>query len=194
MQLHFVSREEYRLKESPVFIEGLKNKFGNFYIIPEGGNNELGEKGCVEILPAGNNFDFIFCACGTGTTFKGISNSLLPNQELIGINILKFKADYLTNSPIHKSRIENDYHFGGYAKHTDELLAFKNKFETENKIPLDYVYTAKLFFAVDDMIKKNKIPADSKILVVHSGGLQGNKGYEERYFLMPNRNVKDAQG
>lgn len=194
MQLHFVSREEYKQKENPIFIEGLKNKFGNFYLIPEGGNNALGEKGCEEILPKENDFNIIFCASGTGTTFKGISNSLQPKQELIGINILKFNADYLTNSPTHNSHINNDYHFGGYAKHTDELIEFKRKFEAETKMQLDYVYTAKLFFAVQDMIKKNRISSNSKILVIHSGGLQGNKGYEGRYFLMPNLNVKDAQG
>ncbi len=189
MQLYFVSREEYKQKENPEFIERLKKQFGNFYFIPEGGNNALGEKGCEEILPQENNFDYVFCACGTGTTFCGIRNSLKPNQKLIGISVIKGNGA-MNAIP----NIINDYHFGGYAKHTDELLKFKTKFETENKIPLDYVYTAKLFFAVDDLIKKKKIPSNSKVLVIHSGGLQGNTGYEKRYFLIPNRNVKDAQG
>ena len=194
MQLYFVSREDYRRKTNEDFISGLKNKFGNFYLIPEGGDNLPGQKGCEEILPEGNDFDIIFCATGTGATFKGISHSLQPNQELIGINVLKFKAEYLTNSPIHKSRINNDYHFGGYAKHTKELLGFKNSFEQETNIPLDYVYTSKLFFAVKDLMSKNEILPNKKILIIHSGGLQGNKGYEERYRLMPTRNVNEAQG
>lgn len=190
MQLHFVSREDYKRKNEEDFILELKNKLGNFYLIPEGGDNALGEKGCKEILPEENDFDFIFCACGTGTTFKGIKNSLKSGQQLMGISVLKGEPfGNLANS-----EILTDYHFGGYAKHAQELLTFKNKFEKENNIPLDYVYTAKLFFAVNDLISKNKIPVNSKILIIHSGGLQGNKGYEERYRLMPNRNVNDAQG
>lgn len=189
MQLIFISREDYRQKEDKEFIHGFRNWFGNFYHIPEGGNNEPGVKGCEEILPPGNNFDVIFCACGTGTTFKGISGSLKPNQKLFGISVVK--GDGALNAV---PNMINDYHFGGYAKHTEELLKFKEQFEKENKIPLDYVYTAKLFYGVYDMILKNKIPANSKVLIIHSGGLQGNKGYEERYRLMPNRNVNDAQG
>lgn len=189
MQLHFVSREDYNRKNEVDFISELKTKFGNFYLIPEGGDNALGEKGCEEILPKENDFDFVFCACGTGTTFSGIKKSLKPNQKLYGISVLKGDGP-LNSNP----NIINDYHFGGYAKHTKELLNFKNKFETENNIPLDYVYTSKLFFAVQDLILKNKIPENSKVLVIHSGGLQGNAGYEERYRLMPIRNVNDIQG
>ena len=189
MQLHFVSREDYRKKTSENFISELKNKLGNFYLIPEGGDNALGEKGCEEILPKENDYDIIFCACGTGTTFKGISKSLKPNQKLYGISVLKGDGE-LNSEP----NIISDYHFGGYAKHTKQLLEFKTNFESENNIPLDYVYTAKLFFAVQDLILKDKLPKNSKVLVIHSGGLQGNSGYEERYRLIPIRKVNDAQG
>ena len=189
MQLHFVSREDYRKKTQNDFIDGLKKMFGEFYLVPEGGDNELGQKGCEEIIPEGNDFDFIFCACGTATTFKGIRNSLKPNQKLVGISVLKGEGS--VNS---EENILSDYHFGGYAKHTNELLDFKNLFEQETNIPLDYVYTSKLFFAVKDMISKNKIPNGKKVLIIHSGGLQGNKGYEERYRLIPTRNVNEAQG
>lgn len=189
MELYFVTREEYKRKSDPDFISELKTKFGNFYLIPEGGDNKLGKKGCEEILPKEMDFDIIFCACGTTTTFKGIQNSLKPDQKLIGISVLKGEGVINSNS-----EIMSDYHFGGYAKHTEELLNFKAKFEMENDIPLDYVYTSKLFFAVNDLIVKNKIPKGKKILVIHSGGLQGNRGYEARYRLIPNRNVNDAQG
>jgi 1-aminocyclopropane-1-carboxylate deaminase/D-cysteine desulfhydrase-like pyridoxal-dependent ACC family enzyme len=189
MQLVFVSREDYKRKNEEEYIEGFRNWFGNFYVVPEGGDNELGIKGCEEILPEENNYDIIFCACGTGTTFKGISKSLNKNQKLFGISVIKGEGE-LNSIPT----IINDYNFGGYAKHTDELLKFKTQFEIEHNIPLDYVYTAKLFFAVNDLVSKNKIPANSKVLIIHSGGLQGNKGYEERYRLIPNRNVNDAQG
>jgi 1-aminocyclopropane-1-carboxylate deaminase len=194
MQLHFVSREKYKQKESKEFVEQLKKQFGNFYLIPEGGDNSFGEKGCEEILSKENNFDHIFCACGTGTTFKGISKSLKPNQKLIGISVLKGEPFGKLRMTEKDSEIITDYHFGGYAKHTNELLEFKNKFESENNIPLDHVYTSKLFYAVTDLISKNKIPKNSKVLIIHSGGLQGNAGYEKRYFLKPNLNVKEPQG
>ncbi len=201
MQLHFITREEYKQKNSEEFIQELKNKFGNFYLIPEGGNNELGSKGCEEILPRENDFDFIFCACGTATTFKGLKKQIKLNQKLIGINVLKFNSpiknseiDDFANSPTHTSLIVNQFHFGGYAKHTHELLQFKTQFEMEHNIPLDYVYTSKLFFAVNDLISKNKIRVNCKVLIIHSGGLQGNQGYEQRYRLKPSLNVNDIQG
>jgi 1-aminocyclopropane-1-carboxylate deaminase len=189
MQLEFISREEYKKRTDPGFIPSLKEKFGELYLIPEGGNNELGEKGCSEILPDNNDFDFIFCAVGTGTTFRGIKRSIQPVQKLIGISVLK-GAGELNSDP----GIISGYHFGAYAKHTGELLNFKKKFEDETGIPLDYVYTSKLFYAVNDLISKGQIPAKSKVLVIHSGGLQGNKGYEDRYALKPSRNVKDIHG
>jgi 1-aminocyclopropane-1-carboxylate deaminase len=80
----------------------------------------------------------------------------------------------------------NDYHFGGYAKHDQTLLEFKQQFEKEHKLALDYVYTAKLFYAVYDLINKSLIEPNKKILIVHSGGLQGNQGYEERYGILTN--------
>lgn len=190
MQLHFVSRDLYKRKAAPEFINELKNKFGDFYLIPEGGDNELGAKGCEAILQGMSDFDLVFCACGTGTTFKGLSKALKPHQQLIGISVLKGEGE-MTNT---YSGILTDYHFGGYAKHTNELLEFKNRFETETQIPLDYVYTAKLFFAGYDRIEKDKIPSGSKLLIIHSGGLQGNAGYEKRYALKPSLNVKEPQG
>jgi 1-aminocyclopropane-1-carboxylate deaminase len=189
MQLHFISREDYKKKDQQDLIHQLENKFGKFYLIPEGGDNGLGEKGCSEILPKENNYDHIFCAVGTGTTFRGIARSIQTGQKLTGISVLKGIGE-VNNDP----HIISSYHFGGYAKHTQELLDFKKRFEEETTIPLDHVYTSKLFYGVHDLILKGMIPARSKILVIHSGGLQGNKGYEERYALKPSRNVKDIQG
>lgn len=189
MQIEFVSREDYTKKTQADFIEILKNKFGSFYLIPEGGDNGFGAKGCEEILPEENDFNLVLCACGTGTTFTGIKKSLKRNQNIIGISVLKGQGEMTKSNP----EIRTDYHFGGYAKHTQELLSFKNDFEEQTKIPLDYVYTAKLFYAAYDLIKTNQI-SDKKILIIHSGGLQGNRGYEDRYALNPKRNVNDPQG
>ena len=178
MELRFLSRDVYKKKNDELFLQNLQKEFPQAYIIPEGGDNELGEKGCQEILgEETKNYQSVFCAYGTGTTFKGITKSLLPKQNLIGINVLKYEA---FSNELNAS-INNEYHFGGYAKHTSSLLEFKRWFETTYHIPLDYVYTAKLFFAVFDLINKNQLSNKQKILIIHSGGLQGNRGYEERY-------------
>lgn len=178
MQLVLVSREEYKQKTEILYLQNLQEKFPYAYMIPEGGDNALGQKGCEEILSNSTiNYDLVFCAYGTGTTFKGIALSLVPNQKLTAINVLKYDA----KSSIANATINNNYHFGGYAKHTTELLEFKKWFETTYHIPLDYVYTAKLFFAVFDLISQQQLPTDKKILIIHSGGLQGNIGYEDRH-------------
>lgn len=178
MQLKFLNRDLYRKKNDALFLQNLQKEFPQAYIIPEGGDNELGEKGCQEILgEETKNYQSVFCAYGTGTTFKGMAKSLLPTQNLIGINVLKYEA--FSNEK--NTNINNDYHCGGYAKHTSQLLEFKSWFETIYHIPLDYVYTAKLFFAVFDLINQQQLPKNEKTLVIHSGGLQGNSGYEERY-------------
>lgn len=191
MQIIGVSREEYKQKNNEEYLQELIKKFPNSYIIPEGGDNELGAKGCSDILTSETlQYNKIFCACGTSTTFKGISYSLKDNQFLYGVNVLKFDAV----SDFENATILNDYHFGGYAKHTPELLNFKTWFERTYAIPLDYVYTAKLMYAVFDLINNNKLTKEDAILVIHSGGLQGNTSYEKRYNLNPNRQVIDPIG
>jgi 1-aminocyclopropane-1-carboxylate deaminase len=184
MELIFLTREDYRKKNEPEFLSSISMKHPNSYIVPEGGNNELGEKGCEEILDQNTNqYSHIFCAYGTGCTFHGLAKSLKPNQFLTGINVLNNQAETYAKNAI----INNDFHFGGYAKYHTELIDFKTKFEKEYNIALDYVYTSKLFYAVFDAIKKNKFSSENKLLIIHSGGLQGNKGFEERYNLKANR-------
>ncbi len=191
MELLFVSRDEYSQKKDSGYLQRLRYMYPDAYIIPEGGDNKLGLKGCEEILTKEmSDYSTIFCAYGTGTTYKGISKSLLPHQNLVAINVLKFE----TIAEEAQTEILNNYHFGGYAKHTQELLNFKYWFEETYSIPLDYVYTSKLFFAVFDLLKQNKFNKTQKILIIHSGGLQGNTGYEKRYNLNPKRHVNDAQG
>ncbi|MBF2708142.1 1-aminocyclopropane-1-carboxylate deaminase/D-cysteine desulfhydrase [Flavobacterium soyangense] len=180
MQFKFVTREDYRRKTEPEFIENLTQEFGNFYLIPEGGTNEFAVKGCEEILSEEDaEFDFICCAVGTGGTISGIINSILPHQKVLGFPALK--GDFL-NEEIRKfARKENwelitDYHFGGYGKVNPELIAFINQFYAENSIPLDPIYTAKMVFGLMDLIKKNYFPENSKILIIHTGGIQGIAG------------------
>lgn len=180
MQFEFVSRTEYRSKNEIDFIEKLKQKFGAFYLLPEGGTNELAVKGCEEILTKDDvKFDYICTSVGTGGTISGIINSILPHQKVLGFPALK--GDFLNNEIRNFVKKENwelitDYHFGGYGKVTPELIAFINQFYKENKIPLDPIYTGKMVFGVIDLISKNYFPENSKILMIHTGGIQGIQG------------------
>ena len=180
MQFEFVSREEYRLKGENHFLEKLKMKFGDFYLIPEGGTNELAIKGCEEILTENDaDFDFICCAVGTGGTISGIINSVLDHQKVLGFPSLK--GDFLQDEIRNFVETQNwelitGYHFGGYGKVSEELIAFINQFYAETKIPLDPIYTGKMVFGVIDLISENYFPANSKILLIHTGGIQGIQG------------------
>ena len=186
-----ISREEYKRKRADDYLNELAIKYPTSYFVPEGGDNELGENGCEEILTKETNrYNKLFCACGTQTTFNGLANTLHTEQELFGINVLKFDA----NSHKKNAFILNNYHFGGYAKHTQALLNFKSWFEFTYDIPLDYIYTTKLFYGVFDLIDQQELKERDKILIIHSGGLQGNSGYEKRYNLKPNRHVNDPVG
>lgn len=181
MKFDFVSRASYRTKEENSFLENLKSKYGNFYLIPEGGSNALAVKGCEEILTHyDTEFDFICTCVGTAGTIAGIINSAQPHQKILGFSALK---GVVFDEEIHKFapnknnwKITTNYHFGGYGKVTPELIAFINDFYQKYKIPLDPIYTGKLVFGVIDLINKNYFPENSKILVIHTGGIQGIAG------------------
>lgn len=180
MELEFVSRTDYRLKNESNYIEKLKQKFGIFYLLPEGGTNELAVKGCEEILTEDDvKFDYICTSVGTGGTISGIINSILPHQKVLGFPAVR--GDFLKNEIRNFVKNENwelitNYHFGGYGKINPELIAFINQFYKENEIPLDPIYTGKMVFGVMDLIQKNYFPENSKILMIHTGGLQGIQG------------------
>ncbi|MBD0726116.1 1-aminocyclopropane-1-carboxylate deaminase [Flavobacterium sp. L1I52] len=184
MQFEFVSREAYRHKTEAVFLEELKAKFGDFYLVPEGGTNALAIKGCQEILTEEDaKFDYICCAVGTGGTISGIINSALSHQKVLGFPALKgnFLQDEIRIFAENDNwELINDYHFGGYAKINEELVRFINQFYKDTKIPLDPVYTGKMVFGVLDLIQKDFFPAHSNILLIHTGGLQGIFGMNER--------------
>ena len=180
MQFEFVSRDSYRLKEEQSFIANLVDKWGDFYLIPEGGTNALAIEGCQEILAETDSaFDYICCAVGTGGTISGIINRAFSHQNVLGFPALKggFLQDEICTFVNNKNwELIEDYHFGGYGKVTDELVGFINDFYKETKIPLDPVYTGKMVFGVLDLIQKNYFPENSNILMIHTGGLQGVAG------------------
>ncbi|GAA4813690.1 1-aminocyclopropane-1-carboxylate deaminase/D-cysteine desulfhydrase [Litoribaculum gwangyangense] len=180
MQFKFVSRTDFRNKNSEDFISDLKREFDSFYLIPEGGTNTLAVKGCEEILTKQDEiFDFLCCSVGTGGTISGIINCSKPSQQVLGFPALKgefLQEDISKFATKTNWKLITDYHFGGYAKINEPLISFINKFKIDYKIPLDPVYTGKMLFGIFDLIEKNYFPKGSKILAIHTGGLQGIKG------------------
>ena len=180
MKFVFVSRDAYRLKESPEFLEELQSKFGDFYLLPEGGTNELAIKGCEEILSElDSEFSYVCTSVGTGGTVSGIINGSSSHQNIIGFSSLK--GDFLQKDIAKFANQKNwtincEYHFGGYGKVTNELIEFINSFYKQYEIPLDPIYTGKMMFGILDLIQNDFFPPNSKILAIHTGGLQGIAG------------------
>lgn len=180
MQFHFISRKEYREKDNPVFLEKLIAIFGDFYVLPEGGTNTLAVKGCREILKTSDTeFDFICCAVGTGGTLAGLINSAHPNQTVLGFPVLKgnfLKQDILKFASNENWELVPDYHFGGYAKMDLRLIDFINSFKKDTQIALDPIYTGKMLLGILDKVRQGFFERGSRILAIHTGGLQGIKG------------------
>ena len=180
MQFHFISRSDYRLKNSTSFIEDLKEKFGDFYLLPEGGTNDLAVKGCAEILTDTDApFDYVCSAVGTGGTLAGLINACQPHQTVLGFPALK--GDFLSEEirtfvRNDRWRLVTDYHFGGYAKVDQQLVSFINLFKQKTGIPLDPIYTGKMLFGIFDLVKQDVFEPGTQILAIHTGGLQGIKG------------------
>jgi 1-aminocyclopropane-1-carboxylate deaminase len=196
MQLHYVTRSEYRQKHEKHFLKKLKQQFGDVYLLPEGGSNTLALKGCAEIVDEVNHqidqpFDIICCASGTGATLAGLASALKPSQSATGFSVLK-GGDFLSTDvenflkntiPTAGDRlkknwhIETRYHIGGYARINPELIDFMQQFQADYGFELDAVYTGKMFYGLFDLIEAGTFEPGTVIVAVHSGGLQGNKGF-----------------
>lgn len=185
MQLEFVTREQYRNKEDEEFIKALRNKLGDFYLIPEGGTNHLAVKGCEEFsseLKREFQFDYLCLPVGTGGTVAGMINGL-PDKQIVGFSSLKggdFLNDEVRKYLTHDAgnwKIQTDFHFGGYGKTTSELIKFIREFERQHEIVLDPVYTAKMFFGINELMKMKFFLRGSTVLLLHTGGLQGRRGF-----------------
>ena len=183
MQLQFISRDLFKNIGTREFIDNLKNTFGAHTLIPEGGFSIFGASGAEKItsLITNKNYTHVCCPIGTATTFAGIINGVPDNIKVMGFSVLKNLydiSDRLKTLKVDPSRnfiFNGGYHFGGYAKKTDELIMFINQFYEGNKIPLDFVYTGKMMFGTDDLISKDYFARGSNILCIHTGGLQGNQ-------------------
>jgi 1-aminocyclopropane-1-carboxylate deaminase len=185
MPLKFVNRRSFADEEQ--LIEKFQQLYPQHFIIPQGGQSDWGVKGAAEILQLApiSGYTHIACAAGTGTMMAGLIQATLAHQQVIGIAAIKTPYSTVENNSLNRFIEKYDrgkdwsllypYHFGGYARHTPELLQFMNQFYHEYGIPTDFVYTAKLFFAINDIVSKDFIPPGSKLLIIHSGGLQGNR-------------------
>ncbi|PWV50755.1 1-aminocyclopropane-1-carboxylate deaminase [Chitinophaga sp. S165] len=179
MELLFISREAYRIKNETDW----STLYPDAYVVPEGGNNALGAKGCEEILSLVNDpsFTHIVCAVGTGTTLAGLINSADHQQEIRGYVVLKGAAyleqeiqSLLAPAPLPHWQLVHQHHGGGYAKVTPALSGFMRQFYDETGIPLDIVYTGKLIMGFRQDVSEGLYPPGSKVLLIHTGGLQGN--------------------
>ena len=165
MAFSFVTREAYRNKGNSLFISDLEREFGQFYLVPEGGTNELAIKGCQEILTKEDNeFNYICCAVGTGGTISGLANSAKKLQKVLGFPALKgdfLNEDIRTFTDQKNWELITNYHFGGYGKISEELIRFINEFNHQHAILLDPIYTAKMMFGILDMAKKDISPKEA---------------------------------
>lgn len=194
MKFNFVSRSAYREKTSEAMQEQLHKTYGNFYLVPEGGTNRLAVKGCEEILTEEDKkFDVLTCSMGTGGTISGLINASEAHQKVLGFPSLK--GDFLS-AEVEKFTQKNNwevitnYHFGGYAKVDRSLIDFVNHFKREYGIPLDPVYTGKMMYGIFDMISKGYFFKNTRILAIHTGGLQGISGMNNR---LKNKNLPQIE-
>lgn len=180
MELHFISREDYRNKDSSGLLKELAE---DCIIVPEGGYHPMGALGAalIEDKIKTKAPTHVCTAIGTATTAAGLLMNLPAAVKVIGIPVLKEMNDiterisFLTGNKQYSNFIcFNEYHFGGYAKKTNELIQFMNDFYSENSIPTDFVYTAKMMFAINDKIRAGYFEEGSRIVCLHTGGLQGN--------------------
>lgn len=191
MKIHFVRREEYRRRYDAAYHAELAERFGNFYLLPEGGSNELAVKGCREILGHIHiDFDRVCCPVGSGGTLAGLAAGLQNTQRAVGFVALK-GAGYLEEAVVKlvesatrgvlvskNFSLIHDYHFGGFAAVTPELRRFKKAFGERYGFELDYVYTAKMFYGIFDLLNKDYFKPGETVVAIHTGGVQGNAGFE----------------
>lgn len=179
MKLIFLTREAYRNQSIP----GDLIHDPSIYLIDEGGYGNNGTIGISELFNeyALKNYTHIVAAVGTGTTLAGLVLASEGEQQITGISVMKnnFSLETGIRALLPETKKESfsllhEYHFGGYARKNTQLFRFMNNWYEQTLIPSDFVYTGKLFYAVDDLIKKEYFSPACKILVIHSGGLQGN--------------------
>lgn len=184
MQLVFISRELYRKKSELPFLDSLQHHYGPVFILPEGGTNQRAIRGCEEILTQGDwNYTHVCCPVGTGGTLAGLSRSAAPGQQVLGypaIRAGRLGSELRSWIPGGHWRLIHDFHFGGYGKVNRDLIEFINDFKEVAGVALDPVYTGKMMFGILEGIRRKDFPEGSRILAIHTGGLQGSAGMNVR--------------
>ena len=191
MHLKYISREIYKTKSLPQYEDELVHEFGKCLIIPEGGYHPLGAKGASLIMDQVHSIKptHICTAIGTATTMAGLIKKRCNNELIIGVPVLKGLNDiserlgFLTGKNCMGYTLFEDYHFGGYAKKNQVLIDFMNELYEKYDLPTDFVYTAKMMYAITDKIKSGLFPEASTIICLHTGGLQGNRTLPEKTLL-----------
>jgi 1-aminocyclopropane-1-carboxylate deaminase/D-cysteine desulfhydrase-like pyridoxal-dependent ACC family enzyme len=185
MTLHYVSRDAYRTKTQTYFIKSLENDFGKFFLIPEGGTNEYAIRGCKEfgLSLLSYDFDHLVLPVGTAGTITGLIAGMQGQRSIIGIPVFRnseFLYDEIRKLLHLGSEVDpgnwtllTQYHHGGYAKTTPSLLAFIDSMKSQHGLLLDHVYTGKMMQAVFEEIKTGRFARGSRVLAIHTGGLQG---------------------
>ncbi len=180
MRLTYMDRATYRQKADAQVIERLRAEFGDFYLVPEGGSNALALRGCRELVDEISvDFDVICCPCGTGGTLAGIASGLRGPQHALGFSVLKggsflnddvasLQVDALGTTTENWS-IEQDFHFGGYAKRTDDLRDFMSDFERRHGIALEWIYVAKMMYGLFTLIDAGQFDDGAVIVAVITG-------------------------
>jgi 1-aminocyclopropane-1-carboxylate deaminase len=201
MILFYLDRETYRNKTNSDVIKSLMEKFGRFYIIPEGGSNALAVKGCTEIISSiEDDFDYICTAAGTGGTIAGLAAGLNGNKRVLGFSVLK-GGNFLNGRiseliisyygrELNNWQLNHEYHFGGYAKFNLRLLNFIEYFQQQFNIPLEPIYSGKMLYGIFDLVKTGFFPPGTTIIAVHTGGLQGLRGLADKINRVKNRSEK----
>ena len=193
MNLRYLDRSTYRRKQDPEFLVELLRTMGPAYVVPEGGSNALALPGCAELvteLAAETPFDYLCVACGTGGTLAGLLTGMAGQGQAVGVAALKgggflraeVEALMQTNGPVHSNYdLRTEYHLGGYAHFSSELMQFIQDFETRYGILLDPIYTSKLLYGLFDLLRQDYFAPNSTVIAVHTGGLQGWAGFQQRF-------------
>ena len=194
MALHYLDRSTYRQRAEPDFIAGQLARFGPAYVLPEGGSNALALPGCAELVAEirqQTSFDALTVAVGTGGTLAGLLTGMAGQEKAIGVaalkngGFLKAEIDALTQQAVGQKfanyALQTEYHFGGYAKYSAELLAFIQQFRARHDVLLDPIYTGKLLFGVLDLIGRGAFARGSTVVAIHTGGQQAWAGWQQRF-------------
>ena len=184
MELVYLGRSAFQEKKMELLDAFSKSNTFQTYYVDEGGYGIIGAKGASIIMTQNENIDkyqYILCAVGTGTMIAGIINAAKNEQKIIGIPVLKnegsieFEIRSLLHDKEAKFELLHSFHQGGYAKTTPDQIAFMNHLWDKSNISTDIVYTGKVFFALNELLKQKYFKSNSNVLVIHSGGLQGNR-------------------